>query len=89
MSYGVLVTACWRSHILFGVINYPSSSDAGSTFPSAEDWRTNRLVCWFLLGKLKGLLGKPGTLHFLGHITVLAWGVPPDPRDASAFYEGS
>ena len=30
------------------------------------------------------MLVKPGTLRFLGHITVLDWGVPPDLRDASA-----
>ena len=52
----------------------------------AEGRRTDCLVwwfCFFLLGLLEALLGKPGTLHSLGQTITSALGVPPDLRGAS------
>ena len=41
----------------------------------------------FLLGLLKALLGKPGTLHSPGLIFAFALGVPPDLRGASSSWK--
>ena len=55
-----------------------------STTAKAGGRHADRLVWWFL-GFLKVLLGKPGTLHSLGHSFPSALGVPPDLREASGF----
>ena len=56
-----------------------TTAEVGSRHP-------DRLVWWFfLLGFLKVLLGKPGTLHSPGHSVPSVLGVPPDLREASGF----
>ena len=60
------------------MVSVSTTAKVGSRHP-------DRLVWWFLLGLLKVLLGKPGTLHSPGHIFPSALGVPPDLREASGF----
>ena len=58
-----------------------------STTAKVGSRRPDRFVWWFLLGLLKILLGKPGTLHSPGHILSLGPGRPAGPKRRFSHFE--